>query len=202
MKKIRIVSTPPGSAPQWVREGWVGVEIPYDQKDDLSGGIQCGADGGPAKNLGGYTVQAKAAFDSLAATAPVCFEWWEQAGFTNGSPDRLVFRRDVCDVIEIVEVVAHKRRLIRITRAPNESLEIHKDDPAKLATIQKLVGLTTIEIPPNYRDIAKPGFIAVDLSRCVEKMEGVPEVVRREWIRHDILFIIYIPLSCCEVLEG
>ncbi len=99
MKRIRIISTPPGSAPAWVRDGWVGVEIPYDQNDDLTGGLQCGTDGGPAKNVGGYTVRARAAFDVLAVAAPACFDWWKQTGFTNGSPDRLVFRRDVCEVL-------------------------------------------------------------------------------------------------------
>ena len=57
MAKIRITSVPSGQAPEWVREQWVGLELPV--KDiDLSKGFCTGALGGTPEpeNLGGYPV--------------------------------------------------------------------------------------------------------------------------------------------------
>jgi len=75
MAKIRIVSTPPGAAPEWVRREWVGLEIPLakDVSSDLSlltsnkpNGIKC------------YEVNAKEAVEILRGKSPEAAAWWDE----------------------------------------------------------------------------------------------------------------------------
>jgi hypothetical protein len=90
---IRIVSVPPGEAPLWVREKWVGLELPLAYGD--SGGrraITSGALSGPRNRLialwwalrgqldckSGYAVDANEAVRILEGTAPEAAAWWRQ----------------------------------------------------------------------------------------------------------------------------
>ena len=90
-RHIRIVRTPPGEAPLWVREKWVGLELP------LAGGgraprtaITSGVLSGPSNELmalwlglrgrlrrqSGYAVYASEALEVLEKTAPDAASWW------------------------------------------------------------------------------------------------------------------------------
>ena len=51
MTSIRIIATPLGQAPKWVREEWIGIEIPLAEQDP--GCLEIGILGGPAQNAGG-----------------------------------------------------------------------------------------------------------------------------------------------------
>jgi hypothetical protein len=90
---IRIVSVPPGEAPLWVREKWVGLELPLPYGD--SGGrraITSGVLSGPRNRLialwwalrgqldckSGYAVDANEAVRTLEGTAPEAAAWWRQ----------------------------------------------------------------------------------------------------------------------------
>jgi hypothetical protein len=90
---IRIVSVPPGEAPLWVREKWVGLELPLAYGD--SGGrraITSGVLSGPRNRLialwwalrgqldckSGYAVDANEAVRILEGTAPEAAAWWQQ----------------------------------------------------------------------------------------------------------------------------
>ena len=72
--KIRIISTPPGGAPEWVRKEWVGLELPTVES---SGRPQVGATGGKPENLGGFQINGKVAIDALKEKSPEAAKWWE-----------------------------------------------------------------------------------------------------------------------------
>ena len=90
---IRIVSVPSGEAPQWVREKWVGLELPLAYDD---GGARrantSGVLSGPRNRLiglwwalrgrlvrkSGYAVDANEAARILEGTAPEAAAWWRQ----------------------------------------------------------------------------------------------------------------------------
>lgn len=94
---IKIIATPPGQAPEWVRKAWVGIEVQATQSS--CGGIQMGIRGGAPQNLGGYSVQGNVAFAVLAEHSPRAYQWWEEnAAYVFSSV--LVFHRDVCEVVQ------------------------------------------------------------------------------------------------------
>ncbi len=98
MSSIRIISTPPGQAPGWVREEWIGVEIPLSE-DQSSTGVQAGVKGGEAENVGGYQVDTSDAMDALKAKSPEAAEWWEENVPLHMIP-QLVFARDACELVD------------------------------------------------------------------------------------------------------
>lgn len=90
---IRIVSIPPGEAPLWVRERWVGLELPLADGDrgprqTYTSGVLSGprnrlialwwALRGRLKRQAGYAVDAIEAVRILEATAPDAASWWRQ----------------------------------------------------------------------------------------------------------------------------
>ncbi len=89
-RAIRIVSPPDGEAPPWVREAWVGAELPLageaGQIDALTYGVTSGPRtiagriwgliAGKPKRRRGYPVDAITAVGILAATHPDAAVWW------------------------------------------------------------------------------------------------------------------------------
>lgn len=96
MSSIRIVSTPPGQAPEWVRKEWVGVEIPVVEQPVK--GIQVGVRGGKPQNKGGYEVNTADAIEALRKKSPEAAKWWED-NVPLASISHLVFAKDVCEPI-------------------------------------------------------------------------------------------------------
>ena len=91
--KIRIISTPPGEAPEQVRQAWIGLEISVPPR--FAGrcrGFGVGVLSGPKSSLGslfavlfgraqrevGYIVESRVAIDLLAARSPETAGWWRQ----------------------------------------------------------------------------------------------------------------------------
>src|SRR3954470_18176769 len=91
--KIRIKSTPPGEAPEHVRQAWIGLEIPVPPR--FAGCRRClgfGVLSGPKSRLGtlfailfgraqretGYIVEANVAIDLLASRSPDAAAWWRE----------------------------------------------------------------------------------------------------------------------------
>lgn len=91
--KIRIISTPPGEAPEHVRQAWIGLEIPVPNR--FAGRRQIfgvGVLSGPKNWLGylfaimfgraqkevGYIVESQVAINLLAAHSPEAAGWWRQ----------------------------------------------------------------------------------------------------------------------------
>jgi len=88
---IRIVRVPPGEAPQWVREKWVGLRLPLRQRKlaPLSfpvAGVLTGPRTwwssvlalfrGSTDQVNGYAVSVTAAVDELAKHSPEAASWW------------------------------------------------------------------------------------------------------------------------------
>lgn len=99
-ERIRIISTPPGQAPEWVRDEWVGVELPVEENtpsEDV-GVLQLGINGGRPENLGGYPIRTQDAIEALREKSPEAARWWE-SNVPLGLVPRLVFKRDVCEVV-------------------------------------------------------------------------------------------------------
>ncbi len=98
MPSIRIVKTPPGQAPQWVREAWIGVEIPLPRQE--GGGVSMGVRGGSpdSRNRGGYQVDTATAIERLRSSNRGAAEWWDQAGIA-GWASRLEFGGEFCELI-------------------------------------------------------------------------------------------------------
>ncbi|MFA6554675.1 MAG: hypothetical protein WCS89_04195 [Candidatus Paceibacterota bacterium] len=97
MSAIKIVSTPPGQAPEWVRQEWIGAVIPLPKQSSV--GIQVGARGGKPQNLGGYQVETTEAMKELGKKSPEAVKWWEGNVPLKAIP-RLVFSRDVCELVQ------------------------------------------------------------------------------------------------------
>jgi hypothetical protein len=113
--QIRIISIPPGEAPEEVRKAWIGLVLPVPDKyanvdaapvaGVLSGpktffGIILARFRGQIKREPGYVVAADTAVEILNQHAPDAATWWRQnAGRTIAPGKHFVFARDVCEVI-------------------------------------------------------------------------------------------------------
>lgn len=98
-ERIRIIATPPGQAPKWVREEWVGLEVNVEENAPEPGeGIQLGVKAGKPENLGGYPVRTSDAISALRKKSPQAAEWWE-INLPLGFIPRFVFDREACEII-------------------------------------------------------------------------------------------------------
>ncbi len=100
MSKIRITSVPAGQAPEWVREQWVGLEIPI-KAIDLNRGVHTGVHGGLAEpeNIMGYPVDAMQAVEILAIKSPKAAAWWRENTLLEHM-SALVFGKMFCELLE------------------------------------------------------------------------------------------------------
>ncbi|MFA6594046.1 MAG: hypothetical protein WCT16_02190 [Candidatus Buchananbacteria bacterium] len=93
--KIRITATPPGQAPEWVRQAWIGLELPAAGLSAATG-HQVGVLGGQPENLGGYEVAGGKAIKLLKNKNPEAARWWED-NLPGIIHVRLVFKKEVCE---------------------------------------------------------------------------------------------------------
>ena len=92
MSTIRIISTPPGFAPEYVREDWVGLELSLVTKEELRTNPRSGFKIG-SENDGGYLVLRANAIEALrAAGKEDAANFWEEMPLGM----YLEFRSDVC----------------------------------------------------------------------------------------------------------
>lgn len=112
---IRITRTPPGEAPEHIRQAWVGLVLPVHDRDDgpqtrlglgvLSGprtwlGVLLGILTGRAKRATGYVVNAKTSLELLATHAPEAADWWRTHAPRFLEPGRsFLFAADVCEEV-------------------------------------------------------------------------------------------------------
>lgn len=115
-KTIRIIATPPGQAPLWVREMWVGLELPlakrYPQQRVRS--LSSGVLDGPPTFLGflgrlfrgrvsvtkGFAVDSAVAIAVLETKHPDAASWWKTNTPRLLEANRcLMFQNDVCQLI-------------------------------------------------------------------------------------------------------
>jgi hypothetical protein len=112
--KIRIISVPPGEAPPWVREKWVGLELPLTRWVSPKKFLGFGAVSGPrtclaqlwaafmgrAERIYGFPVDANRAVEILEVASPEAASWWRENAPELILPKRyLIFHAEVCEII-------------------------------------------------------------------------------------------------------
>ena len=111
---VRVVGVPPGDAPLWVREKWVGLELPLIRsatpKEYFTFGV-VSAPGtwvaqlwalvrGRADRTSGYVVEGARALDILQQSSPEAAAWWREHAPQFVAPKGyLVFHANVCEVV-------------------------------------------------------------------------------------------------------
>jgi hypothetical protein len=100
MKKIRIIVTPSGDAPKYIRDEWVDIEIPIkvtairkecNLPDSWNGG----------EHQGHYLVMALDAIEALRSAGKL-----DEAHYWMSTPDEVYyFEAVVCELIDEVHVV-------------------------------------------------------------------------------------------------
>jgi hypothetical protein len=104
MKRLlRIEAVPPGEAPQWVREQWVGLALPLAGRQSsprsvLTSGVMSGPKSlwaslaalisGKLVRRTGYVVETSAAVAILATKSPEAAAWWRENTPWLGRPGR------------------------------------------------------------------------------------------------------------------
>lgn len=112
--KIRIIAVPPGEAPLWVREKWVGLELPLAQRSAVAQNrLSAGVLSGPKSFLSalagcfarryeqklGFTVSVIPALHVLEAASPEAANWWRSNTPHLCKPWRnFLFDAEVCEV--------------------------------------------------------------------------------------------------------
>ncbi|MGE0485994.1 MAG: hypothetical protein AB7Q81_17740 [Gammaproteobacteria bacterium] len=110
----RITATPPGEAPEVVREAWVGLALPvvghYAATDGAHDSPPSGVLSGAPESYsddGGQSVPALAAFAVLHAAAPEAAQWWRTNTPELHAPGHnLVFPDRVCELLPNHESLA------------------------------------------------------------------------------------------------
>jgi hypothetical protein len=114
--RVRIFAVPPGEAPAWVREKWVGLELPLAQGClTSSGGLTAGVLSGPRTSFArlttlmlgryqrrrGFKVNVLEAITVLENASPEAANWWRVNAPHLMTPSRVfLFPEDVCMVVE------------------------------------------------------------------------------------------------------
>jgi hypothetical protein len=112
---IRIVATPPGEAPLWVREKWLGLCLPVADGRGARDAYVSGVLSGPRNRFlafvwrflgrlgrrSGYAVYVRDAVRELEKTAPDAAAWWKEDAARLQAPGRkFLFRTPDCEVVE------------------------------------------------------------------------------------------------------
>ena len=114
--RIRIIAIPPGEAPPWVREQWVGLELPLVQRSRTARprrvfGVLTGPRdllarwfailSGRARRESGYAVRVTDAIAVLEGKSPEAAAWWRTNVPHMTSPFRcFLFSESVCMVLD------------------------------------------------------------------------------------------------------
>ena len=115
-RRVRIVAVPPGEAPQWVREKWVGLELPLAQfspeaQPQRSAGVLTGPRGflptvggllrGQLQERSGFAVRVLEAIAVLERASPEAAQWWRTNAAHLMKPSRhFLFPEQVCTVVD------------------------------------------------------------------------------------------------------
>ena len=114
-RKVRIIAVPAGEAPLWVREKWVGLELPVAQisknaliaptfdilsrpKNFLSELMGCFT--GRYRRESGFIVPSRRALLILENSSPEAANWWRSNAPHLWNPFRcFLFDADACEII-------------------------------------------------------------------------------------------------------
>jgi hypothetical protein len=113
---VRIVAVPPGEAPFWVRQKWVGLDLPVIRYAAHRRPLAFGVPSMPrswsaqwagvcrvhAELIAGYAVDAAPAINILAKASPGAAAWWHENTPHLIAPKRyLVFHEEVCRIADV-----------------------------------------------------------------------------------------------------
>jgi hypothetical protein len=113
---VRIITVPPGEAPLWVREKWVGVELPVARYSSARTfhaygvlslprtwvGQWWGIVRGRARRISGYAMESIRAVEILSTSSPEAAAWWRENTPHLIAADRyLVFHEEACRLVDI-----------------------------------------------------------------------------------------------------
>ena len=114
--QIRIKSTPPGEAPEHIRQAWIGLVLPVPRawarrRKFMTAGVLSGPKNpfgsflallqGRLKREAGYVVAADKAVEILSQQAPEAAVWWRQNAKRSIAPGKyFVFAEDTCEVVQ------------------------------------------------------------------------------------------------------
>jgi hypothetical protein len=114
--RVRIIAIPPGEAPPWVREQWVGLELPLAQPSASARSRRVfGVLSGPKQPFArmldillgrsaretGYAVLVAEAIAALERKSPKAAAWWRENVSHMFTPGRcFLFHERVCQVLE------------------------------------------------------------------------------------------------------
>ena len=111
---VRIIAVPPGEAPLWVREKWVGLVLPLLRWRSAHTFTGFGAVSGPrtclaqiwallrgrSQRIYGFAVDASRAVDILDRASPEAAAWWRENAAGLIQPTRgLIFHAEVCQIV-------------------------------------------------------------------------------------------------------
>jgi hypothetical protein len=74
-KRIEIVSTPSGEAPEWVREAWVGLQFRAEKSDPREDRIK--KQYGKMNNAGGWKIKKTKAIRALSKKNKEAAQWFK-----------------------------------------------------------------------------------------------------------------------------
>ena len=113
---IRVVRVPQGEAPLWVRERWVGMELPLARGESgprhmLTSGVVSGPRNrfaalwrrllGRLPDKAGYAVYVFDALAVLEQTAPDAVEWWRtNSPHLVNRKRKFLFPQAVCEMVD------------------------------------------------------------------------------------------------------
>jgi hypothetical protein len=106
MNSFRIIAVPPGQAPLWVRQAWVGLVLPMDKPPSVPsivpriGAVTSTFVGGvtPTK----FSVKFRTALPILRKANPEAANWWEtesHPAFRLDPLALLIFAPEVCELL-------------------------------------------------------------------------------------------------------
>lgn len=91
---IRIISTPPGGAPDYIRKQWIGLSLPATRTNVQLGDVLTRL---PVNRIGGFAVRWGDAMAALGKARPGAEQWWR----TNVLAFlELIFTPDCCEILE------------------------------------------------------------------------------------------------------
>ncbi len=94
MPSVRIITTPQGEAPQWVREAWVGLVLPLSVSGYSAAGLGVLS---RERSFGGYMVPTLHALRILEAKNADAAAWWYALYGKLDAADCLVFNDEACE---------------------------------------------------------------------------------------------------------
>ncbi len=103
---IRFTSVPRGGAPLWVREKWIGVEVPclfsHDGVPNVGESNRDVETGLEVPDYPGYIVLQTHALEALRRKSPEAAEYWDGCGFPNHEFALFLFEIGSAEVVRPV----------------------------------------------------------------------------------------------------